>query len=157
MNFPPLTAQSLAGQTYSLPGQLPAARTAVIVAFYQRHQQDVDAWIEPLVDSGIPATPRGLPDDAPQALIEIPMLKRRWAPVRGFIDGGMATGIGDADINARTWTCYTGVGGFLKSLGLVGDDTIVVLVVERDGSILDLERDRPDSKSLSRIVRALEN
>lgn len=155
MNFPPLQVRSLAGQQFQLPQDLPAARTAVIVAFYQRHQADVDAWITPLVEAGVSATPRGLPQGAERAVVEIPMLKRRWAPARGFIDGGMASGIGDPDINARTWTVYTDVDQFLGLIGVTGDSSIVVLVVERDGTITEMQRGRPDPDKLARVTAAL--
>ena len=155
MKLPTLAVRSLAGRNLKLPRDLPARRTAVIVAFDKHHQPDVDAWIAPLVQAGVPVTPRGLPADAELAVVEIPMIKRRYSPARGLIDGGMATTIGDPDINARTWTIYTDVDRFLRSIGIAGDSTIVVLVVEQDGTITEMQRDRPDPEKLARITAAL--
>lgn len=155
MIFPTLQVRSLAGQDFTLPQELPARRTAVIVAFHREQQPDVDAWIDPLTQAGISASPRGLPEDADNAVIEIPMIKRRWAPARNLIDGNMATVIANPDINARTLTSYTDVDAFLRPLGLVGDSTVVALVVARDGSISEIQRGRPDAHSLARITAAM--
>jgi hypothetical protein len=153
--FPPLPARSLAGEDFLLPGDLPAVRTAVIVAFHQRHQQAVDDWIDALVREGVPPTPRHLPPDSRAAVIEIPMLKRRWAPARPFIDGGMAAGIAAADITARTWTCYTDVDAFLSAMGTSGGQQVLAAVVQRDGTVLVQERGLPTDAGVARIRSAL--
>lgn len=156
MRFPHLAARSLSGVEYRLPEQLPARRTAVIAAFQQRHQRDVDQWIDALVAEGIPASIRGLGVEAPSAVIEVPMLRRRWMPARQFIDGGMASGIGDPDINARTWTCYTDVDAFLRAMQQPEEsDTVLASVVQRDGEVLAWARDAPVPASLATIAAAL--
>ncbi len=155
MRFPQISTKSLTGVEYQLPDQLPAQRTAVILAFYQRHQSDVDQWISALVAAGIPATVSGLSAEADAAVIEVPVLKRRWGPVRPLIDGGMASGIGDPDINARTWTSYTDVQQVLDALSLIGDETIIVVVAERDGTILTAHRDQPTPDSIADVLAAL--
>lgn len=155
MRFPYIDTKSLSGVEYQLPEELPARRTAVILAFQQRHQSDVDLWIAALENEGIPATLTGAANDTETAIIEVPVLKRRWGPVRSLIDGGMASGIGVPEINARTWTCYTDVQQVLRELDLEGDDTIVVAAVERDGTVLALCRDRPTPYTVADIVTAL--
>ncbi len=155
MRFPDLAVRSLAGSDFVIPEQLPAERTAVITAFHQRHQQDVDRWIDLLVRAGVPATTLHLPQTSTTAVIEVPMLKRRWAPARPFIDGGMASGIGDPAVNARTWTCYTDVDAFLRQMEAEGDQVVLAAVVRRDGGVLADARDRPTVESFERIRTAL--
>jgi len=40
------------------------------------------------------------------AVVEVPFLSSRWTPLRRAIDGGMARGIADPDVLARTITAY---------------------------------------------------
>ncbi len=155
MRFPKISTKSLTGVEYQLPDQLPARRTAVILAFYQRHQSDVDQWISALVAAGIPPTVSGLSADAETAVIEVPVLTRRWGPVRPLIDGGMASGIGNPDINARTWTSYTDVQQVLDALSLTGDETIIIVVAERDGTILTFHRDQPTPDNVADVLTNL--
>ena len=89
MRFPDLDGVSLLGEAKHLPADLPADPTLVLLAFRQRQQAQVDRWI-------------ARAGDAP--VVEIPCLGRQWRPVRRFIDGGMASSIGDPVVLARTIT-----------------------------------------------------
>lgn len=106
LRLAPLVGRALDGTPWRLPDDLPAARTLVLLAYRQRHQRDVDAWIALAVALGVPATPRGAVQPMATAVIEVPTLGRRWRPARRLIDGGMATGIADPDVLARTVTAY---------------------------------------------------
>ena len=154
VTFPALRARALSGSEFQLPQQLPAHTTVVIAAFRQWHQSMVDEWIAALVHHGIPATPRGLSDPA-TAVIEIPVLKRRWSAARGVIDGGMASGIADADVNARTWTAYTDVAAFLGAFGETDESALLVAVVDRAGDVAALVRGPLTEESLQVVLRAL--
>lgn len=117
----PLRGRALDGTPWRLPGDLPAARTLVLLAYRQRHQRDVDAWIDLAVSLGVPPTPRGVPRPMATAVIEVPNLSRRWLPARRFIDGGMAAGIRDPDVLARTVTAYGDPAGHRAACGLPED------------------------------------
>ena len=125
----PLRGRALDGTPWRLPDDLPAARTLVLLAYRQRHQPDVDAWIDLAVGLGVPPTPRGAARPMPTAVIEVPTLGRRWLPVRRAIDGGMATGIADPDVLARTVTAYTDPGAHRAACGFTGDGSEVEAVV----------------------------
>jgi len=88
LRFAPVGTRALDGTEYRLPQDLPALRTLVVIAYRQRHQRDVDAWIALAVASGVPPTPRGRDLPLPSAVIEVPFLSgsvasrapvhRRW-------------------------------------------------------------------------------
>jgi hypothetical protein len=153
--FPTVTGRSLLGVEVALPHDFPAQRTLAVVAFQQWHQARVDRWIARAVADGVPPTPRGLTGVLPTAVVELPVLATGWRPVRRFIDGGMAAGIGDPDVLARTITIYTDVGGFQRSLAIQGGDEVHALVVSRDGSILARGAGDPQDRGWDEILGAL--
>ncbi len=128
----PLRGRALDGTPWTLPDDLPAARTLVLLAYRQRHQRDVDAWIALAVALGVPPTPRGRTRPMTTAVIEVPTLGRRWLPARRFIDGGMATGIADPDVLARTITAYTDPAAHRAACGFVEDDGEVMRALVAD-------------------------
>lgn len=134
--FPEVAGRSLLGRTFHLPGDLPAERTLVVVAFRQWHQACVDRWIARAVAEGVPPTIRGAAGRLPRAVLELPVLATRWRPVRRFIDGGMATGIGDPDVLARTITLYTDTDAFRRALGIPTDAEVHAFIVTPAGGIL---------------------
>ena len=111
----------------------------MIIAYRQRHQRDVDAWIALAVANGVPATPRGARELLPTAVIEVPFLSGRWRPARRLIDGGMAQGIADPDVLARTLTAYGAPARHRRACGLdtvgAGGAEVEALVVDRDGGV----------------------
>jgi hypothetical protein len=129
------TGRALDGTTYRLPQDLPAERTLVVLAFRQRQQACVDRWIEFAEELGAAPTPLGASLPLPAAVVEIPVLGRRYRPARQLIDGGMARGIGDPRVLARTITVYTDPGGFRRRCGLRGGDEVRAMVVDRGGAV----------------------
>jgi len=152
LRFAPLRTRALDGTGRQLPGDLPADRTLVLLAYRQRHQRDVDAWIAQAVARGVPATPRGATGPLRTAVIEVPFLSGLWLPARRFIDGGMAQGIADPDVLARTLTAYGAPAQHRRACGLAGGrgperedgaggaggagEVVEAMVVERDGTVL---------------------
>lgn len=129
------TGRALDGTTYRLPRDLPAERTLVVVAFRQRQQACVDRWIAIAEALGAAPTPLGASLPLPAAVVEVPVLGRRYLPARRLIDGGMATGIGDPRVLARTITVYTDPAGFRRRCGLGAGDEVRALVVDREGAV----------------------
>lgn len=148
--------RALDGTAYRLPDELPGASTLVIVAFRQQHQRDVDRWIELAVSLGVPATPLGAELPMTTAVIEVPLLGRRWLPARRFIDGGMASGIGDPVVLARTITAYTDPVAFRRACGLGRDASqVAVLLARRDGTVAWWTRGGPVTASRDDLSAAL--
>ena len=137
----PLRTRALDGTQRRLPRDLPAERTLVLLAYRQRHQRDVDAWIALAVAHGVAPTPRGAAGPMPAAVVEVPFLSARWRPARRLIDGGMARGIADPDVLARTLTAYGAPARHRRACGFdgtaagAGGREVEALVVDREGSV----------------------
>lgn len=129
-----VAGRALDGTPYRLPGDLPAVRTLVVLAFRQRQQACVDRWLALAIEVGAAATPLGATGPLPAAAVELPVLGRRYLPARRLIDGGMATGIGDPAVLARTITVYTDPAAFRHRCGLPPGHEVAVLVVDRAGA-----------------------
>lgn len=163
MKFPEFDARSLQGIDKALPADLPAVRTLVILAFQQRHQRDVDAWMEVAQRHGwltdlAADTPTSAGNTSPRpayAAIEVPCISRRWGPVRRFIDGGMATGIRVPTVLARTWTTYTDVGRVQRALGIADSESIWAGVVAASGEVLAEALGPPTDDSAALIADAM--
>ena len=154
----PLRGRALDGTPWRLPADLPAERTLVLLAYRQRHQGDVDAWIALAVSLGVPPTPRGRERPMATAVIEVPNLSRRWLPARRFIDGGMAASIRDPDVLARTVTAYGHPAGHRAACGLPEDDgeSMQALVVSPDGEVTFHAVGPPGPGSRAALAEALE-
>jgi hypothetical protein len=125
--FPALRGRNLLGQDVTLPDAFEGARNVVMVAF-QREQQD-------LVDSWVPTLAAAAASDPELRFYEIPVIGSLFAPARRFIDGGMATAIGDREVLARTITVYGPVNAVTKPLGIRDRSTITVFLLDRDSRI----------------------
>jgi hypothetical protein len=129
----PVEGRALDGTIVELPAQLPGRRTVVVLAFRQRQQQDVDRWIDLAVALGVPASPLDVAGPMESAVIEVPVLGRRYLGARRFIDGGMAASIADPSVLARTITVYTDPSSFRRRCGVLTADEVTALLVGRDG------------------------
>jgi hypothetical protein len=126
-SLPRIEGRTLAGRGFDFPEDLDAGGTLLLVAFRQRQQADVDTWLP--IARRLAAAHPGF------AFFEVPLLDRRWMPMRSWIDGGMRAGIPDPAVRATTLTAYQSRTRFLRALGLAGIDHIVSLLVDRDGVI----------------------
>jgi len=155
VRFPAVNGRSLLGVEISLPGSFPAERTLAVVAFQQWHQVIVDRWIARAVAAGVPATIRGATGVLPVAVVELPVLSTGWRLARRFIDGGMAAGIRDPDVLARTITIYTDLAAFRRPLAIRDGSDVHALVVTRNGAILARAQGDPDDASWAAIASIL--
>lgn len=130
----PVQGRALDGTVVELPSELPAAHTVVVLAFRQRHQGDVDRWIELAVVLGVPPSPLGVDGPMDTAVIEVPVLGRRYLGARRFIDGGMAASIRDPAVLARTVTVYTDPAAFRRRCRVPTAEEVTALLVDRAGA-----------------------
>lgn len=126
--FPSLKAKNLEGLDVSLPEAFAGERNVVVIAFKREHQSLVDSWV-PWFEKQ-----RVIDDDL--CFYEIPVISRRWIPIRRFIDGGMASAIRTPEILRRTLTIYDDVNRVTRSLAITDRSTITVVCVDRNGSLL---------------------
>ena len=125
--FPRVRARNLEGVDVELPDGFVGDRNIVAVAFHRNHQRLVDSWVpwfeeQASVDPGL-------------RFYELPTIGRIWAPVRNFIDGGMAAAIREPVILQRTLTIYGDVNRVTRPLGIDGRSTIAVLLVDGTGHV----------------------
>lgn len=99
----------------------------MLVAFAREHQRLVDSWVPWL--EGCTATHPGL------RFYEIPTIGRMWAPLRPFIDGGMAAAIKVPEVLQRTLTVYGDVTRLTGPLGIADRSTISVFVIDGHGKV----------------------
>lgn len=125
--FPQALARNLEGVDVQLPDGFAGERNVVIVAFQRQHQGLVDSWV-PWLDEQAAADP-GL------RFYELPTIGRLWAPMRNFIDGGMAAAIRDPVVLRRTLTIYGDVSRVTRPLGIDDRSTIAVLLVDGTGQV----------------------
>jgi hypothetical protein len=126
--FPGVRARNLEGLDVELPGGFAGERNVVAIAFQRNHQSLVDSWV-PWFEEHAAADP-GL------RFYEVPTIGRMWAPVRNFIDGGMASAIRVPEILQRTLTVYGDVNRITRPLGIDDRSTIAVVLVESAGQVL---------------------
>jgi hypothetical protein len=124
--MPVIKAQTLNERDVTLPADLPAEKTLVLIAFERNQQGNVNTWVD-----GLKLT------ESPHAWIETPVIDPRGSLSRAFIDGGMRLGIRDTVTREKTITLYTERMAFLKAMGLKeSTKNIYVAVVNRAGKVL---------------------
>ena len=128
--FPRSAGKDLNGRALALPRDFAGPVNLLFVAFERRQQAEVDTWIS--FAQEMQAAHPGL------ATYELPTIGRAWGLIRGFIDGGMRSGIPDTEVRASTVTLYLDVRSFCRALGVTSTKTIAVLLVTRNGEILAL-------------------
>ena len=126
-DFPRLEARSLNGRTYRLPGDLEGENNVVIVGFEWWQQELIDSWV-PFLEELACRRPR-------LRFYELVAVSRLRLPARGIIDGGMAAGIPDRKVRARTLTTYTNLRGLLAALDLGGTQDTAVFLTDPAGRI----------------------
>jgi hypothetical protein len=127
LRFPVVDARDLLGRSHNLPAGFDGRLVVAMVAFRQFQQSQVDSWVPLLAEiaSSVPGF----------HFYELPVLARHWAPVRPFIDGGMARGIGDPVVLARTLTIYGDVGRVCRPLQITDRTHITVVLTDRSGRV----------------------
>lgn len=144
--FPPLQARNLEGAVRDLPAAFAGDPSIVIVAFERHQQADVDSWLPWLT---------GLRERLPGLEVyELPAIKRRWLPFRGFIDGGMRAGIPDPETRQRTLTGYTDIGSLSRAFRIDSTTAIALFVVSRNGSVVWSGRAAYDPDAAAGLERA---
>lgn len=127
-HFPRLQGRDLTGRTRWLPEAFGERLTLVFVAFRRDQQAMIDSWATWL---RIPVVENRL------AWCEVPILGRRWAPMRPLIDGGMAAAVREEKARRRTMTVYGNEGQIAEALGISDRSTVSIFLVSRDGHIVD--------------------
>jgi hypothetical protein len=126
-SFPQIDARNLQSLDVRLPDAFAGERNVVMIAFQRQHQSLVDSWVPWLEKESV--------SDPGLRFYEIPTIGRMWAPVRRFIDGGMASAIRVPEVLQRTLTVYGDVNRLTSPLGISDRSTITVVLVDRGGQV----------------------
>jgi hypothetical protein len=145
--FPQVSATSLVGSALNLPADFGSPAALVFVAFAMKQQPDIDAW-KPIVDKARGKYPS-------LQVWELPTIGSGYKIMRGFIEGGMRSGIKSQAGRESTVTLFLDTRAFAKAIGAARMGEISVLVVAPDGSILGRAEGRPTGAGESAIDAAL--
>lgn len=145
--FPTVSGRSLEGRELVFPRDLPGDRNVVLVAFQRWQQREVDSWM--------PTLRRLRASDSALAVFELPTLGQTWRPVRGWIDGGMRSGIPDRAVREATVTLYLDKGPFKRALGIPDEAHIQLLVLDRGGVVRSRIIGAATGEGIARLETAL--
>lgn len=123
-----IKAADLNGKTVTLPDDLVAPRTLLLVAFQREHQDLIDGWAKGL---------KLKPTD--KDWFELPVVGPMNFMGQKFLDGAMKSGIAGKDKRSRVITLYTDAKKWIAPLGVSKTDTIYAVVVAKNGEVLALQ------------------
>lgn len=148
--FPTVKGESLNNRAFTIPADLDAPFNVLLVAFYRGQQSQVDTWL--------PTARQIIVDHANVEYYEMPTISGAWGVARGWIDGGMRSGIPDFGARERTVTIYTDTSKFRELAGIENPEQIWVGLVDRAGRVYWSARGPATEEALGdlrRVVRAV--
>jgi hypothetical protein len=144
--MPSIAAENLNERALTLPADLPAEKTLVLMAFEREQQDEVDTWIK-----GMDLASGKLP------WLEVPVVGTGGSLRRSMVNGGMRMGIKDESVRERTVTLFVDRVGLLRSMGLPGEGKIIlVLVMNRKGEVLTYAQGRHSADKAQLLLAALQ-
>ena len=145
--FPTIEGRNLERRPLELPADFAGERNVVLVAFKQRQQREVNSWL--------PALGSMRKEAGNVEVYEIPTLNRGWIPLRGWIDGGMRSGIPDRSTREATITVYINKTPFKSALGITSESRIHLLLLDAEGRVVHRELGSATPASIQRLRTAL--
>jgi len=128
MRFPGITGTNLLRQKLTLQVIRQGELNILFIAFQQWHQAWVDSWVP---------TARQLEQVFPGVqFYELPVIWKMNRFSQTFINEGMRAGIPNQATRQKTITLYTDKGAFRQALDLPNEESIYVLLVDRQGNVL---------------------
>ncbi len=124
--FPEIKARSLSGKEYTFPAQASGKITLIVVAFKRQSQPVINQWVEMWENN--------YGHDDNYDFYEIPMLASGWKIMRGFIDGGMQSGVPESR-HDKTATYYGPLDQYFKDLEINDSSIPYFFLLTRDGNI----------------------
>ena len=148
LNFPSVSGSNLEGKKRRLPNDFEGGLNIVRVVFRREHTGLIEGWLSSLTEM--------IAKNTELRFYELPVLNVSYSLFRWWIDGGMRAGITDHGARERTITVYTNKGDFRKRLGIPNEETIHILLVSRDGTILWRDQGRFTEEKFRRLQNAVE-
>ena len=144
--MPVMTGKDLNRTPWVVPAGLPGDKTLVLVGFQESQQEAIDTWTQGL---GLNTSSNAIP------WVEMPLIENPRMLMRWFINTGMRSGIKDQRMRSHVWTAYTDKQTFMRSCGMVSDETVFAMVVDRSGEVLAIERGAYSKGGEARLLKAL--
>jgi hypothetical protein len=126
MTFPTVNGSNLLREKLTLPRDFQGRFNLVFIAFEQWHQMEVDSWMA--LAKELEEQFDGL------AYYELPTIQSRNTLFKMFINEGMRAGIPNPKTRERTITLYLDKADFRSALGMVDEEHIYILIVDRQGN-----------------------
>ena len=128
MRFPEVTGSNLLRRKVTLPDDLQGELKILFIAFLQWHQAEVDSWVP---------NARQLEQSFPGVrFYEIPVIQKMNILSQTLLNEGMRAGIPNYTTREKTITVYLDKQAFKQALDLAHEESIWVLVLDRQGNIL---------------------
>ncbi len=137
MQFPTITAKTLANRCVTFPDETAGRVGVIFVAFEQGAQSDIDSWVEPMIKDYL--------TNDEVSYFEIPMISGLYKPVSRFIDGGMRGGV-PTDLHDRTATFYGKRAAFFSQMKIEDTTRAYLFVLSRSGRIVHRASGRSSPK-----------
>lgn len=130
--FPTVNGSNLLRKKMSLPADFKGQMNLLFIAFKQWQQSEVNSWVPWIkeMESKYP----GL------VYYELPVIEDRSSLSKWFINEGMRAGIPNPVTRERTITLYLNKDEFRKSLDLLDEEHIYIVLLGRNDDILHRER-----------------
>ena len=160
--FPEIETRTLSGEHLLLPRDGGKSATVVFLAFERDTQEQIDAWSERLVGVELNPSAAGGPlritptgtDGGEVKIFEIPMLKGRWRFLSGVIDGGMRSGIPEAQ-HPYVATFYGDVDKYRRTLEMKKKSHTYLYILDAEGLIRFAAAGPPTGELVNEAVRTL--
>jgi len=148
MIFPTVSGTALSGHPHTLPFSLRGEFNVVVLAFEVMQQMMAQPWFTALED---------LQDLYPRlSFYEVPTLWPYSEEQRLIIDMGMRQAITDPFMEDRVIPLYVDKALFRQLLDLPSEDTIYVLLIDREGEIFWRADSELTSEKLESLIRTLD-
>jgi hypothetical protein len=128
MTFPTVKGSNLLRKKLTLPQDFQGKFNLLFIPFQQWQQMEVDSWMALAKDL----------EEQNNSLVyyELPTIQTRNSFYKMFINEGMRAGIPNPKTRERTITLYLDKTDFRAALGMIDEEHIYVLVIDRQGNEL---------------------
>jgi len=128
MTFPTVNGSNLLREKLTLPQDFKGKFNLIFIPFEQWQQMEVDSWM---------ALAKELEEQFDDLVYyELPTIQSRNSFYKMFINEGMRAGIPNPKTRERTITLYLDKADFRAALGMLDEEHIYILVVDRQGNEL---------------------
>ena len=141
--FPEITAETLSGKRKTLPEAAKGAPALIVVAFVREAQDMIDSWVIPIKGE--------FQGKNKLTIYEIPVIRSAiWRPMRIIIDGGMRSGIPEAN-HDYVMTVYSSGSELTSPLEITDPSSAYLYLIDKNGIIRWEGRDFAETQTLYRL------